>query len=179
MKKILVCGGENEKLSEFLQAHRMAPRFVHEVSAAELAAADAVLFVLLPPGRWEAAARLAAEQRVPVVAVVRAGERAGAEAALAGTGVPVLEYPIRHGSLLMALRISQEMNERLRTLGSENERLKSALSDMKLVDRAKCTLIQYLGMTEAEAHRFIEKRAMDKRLPKREIAMEILKTYEN
>jgi len=34
-------------------------------------------------------------------------------------------------------------------------------------------------MSEAEAHRFIEKQAMDLRVTKREIASRILKTYEN
>ena len=39
-------------------------------------------------------------------------------------------------------------------------------------------LIQYLSMTESQAHRYIEKQAMDMRLPKRAVAESILNTYE-
>ena len=49
---------------------------------------------------------------------------------------------------------------------------------MRLVDRAKCTLVQYLGFTEAQAHRYLEKQAMDMRMTRREVAEEILRTYE-
>ena len=50
--------------------------------------------------------------------------------------------------------------------------------EIRLVDRAKCALIQYLGMSEATAHRYIEKQAMDLRKTKVQIAEGILKTYE-
>ena len=46
------------------------------------------------------------------------------------------------------------------------------------MDRAKCVLIQYLGMTEEQAHRQIEKQAMDTRQTKAAIARAILATYE-
>ena len=46
------------------------------------------------------------------------------------------------------------------------------------MDRAKCVLIQYLNMTETQAHRYIEKQAMDLRTTRRQIAEGILKTYE-
>jgi response regulator NasT len=36
-----------------------------------------------------------------------------------------------------------------------------------------------MKMSEKEAHRYIEKEAMDMRMPKRAIAEGILKTYEN
>ena len=39
------------------------------------------------------------------------------------------------------------------------------------------SLFNALGMTEEEAHRHIEKRAMDERLTRREVASRILSTY--
>ena len=48
-----------------------------------------------------------------------------------------------------------------------------------MVDRAKCALIQYLHMSEPDAHRYIEKQAMDLRITRQEVAEEILKTYES
>ena len=63
-------------------------------------------------------------------------------------------------------------------LKTEKELLESKIRDMKLVDRAKCALMQYLRISEAEAHRQIQKRAMDMRLSQAEVAQDILKTYE-
>ena len=58
-----------------------------------------------------------------------------------------------------------------------NWKMQQKLKDIRIVDKAKCLLIQYEGMTEEDAHRRIEKQAMDRRLPKREIAEEILASY--
>lgn len=52
------------------------------------------------------------------------------------------------------------------------------MDEMSLIDRAKRALMLYLNMSEPTAHRYIEKRAMDMRLTKKEIAKNILKTYE-
>ena len=51
------------------------------------------------------------------------------------------------------------------------------IEEIRLVDRAKCALIQYLSFTEQQAHRHIEKQAMDMHITK-EVALGILKTYE-
>ncbi|MPN53777.1 hypothetical protein SDC9_201443 [bioreactor metagenome] len=48
-----------------------------------------------------------------------------------------------------------------------------------MIDRAKMLLISHLAFSEAQAHRYIEKQAMDMRATKRAIAEEILKTYES
>ena len=50
--------------------------------------------------------------------------------------------------------------------------------EMTLINRAKLALRLYLNMSEPAAHRYIEKRAMDMRVTKKEIAKNILKTYE-
>lgn len=50
--------------------------------------------------------------------------------------------------------------------------------EMQLIDRAKLALMLYLNMSEQTAHKYIEKRATDMRIPKKEIAKNILKTYE-
>ena len=42
------------------------------------------------------------------------------------------------------------------------------------MDRAKCYLIEHKGTSEAEAHRMIEKTAMDTRRDRAEVAAEIL-----
>ena len=42
-------------------------------------------------------------------------------------------------------------------LRQENIKLQKKIEEIRLVDRAKCALIQYLGLTESQAHKYIEK----------------------
>ena len=53
------------------------------------------------------------------------------------------------------------------------------MEEKDIVDRAKVVLIKHLSMTEQQAHRFIEKQAMDMRVNKTAVAEGILKTYES
>lgn len=68
--------------------------------------------------------------------------------------------------------------KRLLQLQNENIKLQNKLEEMRYVDRAKCILIQYLNMTEQQAHRYIEKQSMDMRQSRLITAQKILKTYE-
>jgi response regulator NasT len=52
------------------------------------------------------------------------------------------------------------------------------IADLKFIERAKFVLAEYLSLTEAEAHRYIQKNAMDRRVRQVEVAKDILKTYE-
>ena len=60
----------------------------------------------------------------------------------------------------------------------EYSKLQTKIEESRLINRAKCILIQYLKLTEPQAHRYIEKQAMDQRISKLEVAKNILKTYE-
>ncbi len=55
-----------------------------------------------------------------------------------------------------------------------NRRLQDKLEELRLVDRAKCILIALEGMSEEEAHKYIEKNAMDMRMSKKQIAQKII-----
>ena len=52
------------------------------------------------------------------------------------------------------------------------------MEEIRLVNRAKWLLIDELKMSEPDTHRYIEKQAMDLCVSKREVAEEIIKTYE-
>ena len=52
------------------------------------------------------------------------------------------------------------------------------IEEIRLINRAKWLLIECLSMTEADAHRYIEKQSMDLRVSKREVAESIIKTYQ-
>ena len=55
--------------------------------------------------------------------------------------------------------------------------LKNKIEDIKVIDRAKCCLIEKEKQTEDEVHKYIEKLAMDMRLSRREIADKIIERY--
>ena len=98
-------------------------------------------------------------------------------------GTPAAEVPdgviiLEDGDLLPSLRLILASRRRFLGLRTENAALQNKLSELRLVNRAKCVLIQYLGIGEAQAHRYIEKQAMNRRISRTEIAREILKTYE-
>ena len=55
--------------------------------------------------------------------------------------------------------------------------IEEKMEEIRLVNRAKWLLIEELKMTEQEAHRYIEKQAMDRCVTKRVVAVQILSTY--
>lgn len=59
----------------------------------------------------------------------------------------------------------------------ESAGILTKIDEMRLINRAKCTLIEYLKFTEPQAHRYIEKQAMNNRQTRREVAEKIIKTY--
>ena len=97
---------------------------------------------------------------------------------LGKTGVISLVRPLTKTALGDAVRMLLVANVRVQTLRIENSELKSKLEDEKYVFRAKILLMRALGYTEDQAHKFIEKKAMDNRQSRRKVAMEILKNYE-
>ena len=48
------------------------------------------------------------------------------------------------------------------------------MEEIRLVNRAKWLLIEKQNMTELEAHRYIEKQAMDQCVQRKEIALQII-----
>ena len=94
-------------------------------------------------------------------------------------GVLTLPKPLSRTLFLQALRLLAAMRERMRRAEDRAQSLETRMNEMRIVERAKWVLIEYLKMSEAEAHRYIEKQAMDRRTTRGEIAEGILKTYEN
>lgn len=94
-------------------------------------------------------------------------------------GIMTMAKPLNKALLWNALKMVQVTYKRIKNMQVENQKLIQKIEDVRIIDRAKCILISHLSMTENEAHRYIEKRAMDMRASRREIANEILKTYEN
>ena len=94
-------------------------------------------------------------------------------------GVLTISKPINKSVFWSALSLAKSAQNRIKRVQEENSRLVQKIEDIRIVDRAKCILISYTNMNEEEAHRYIEKQAMDMRSSKRKIAEDILKTYDS
>lgn len=94
-------------------------------------------------------------------------------------GVLVIQKPINKHLFHHYLIFTQCFKERMLSVEKENEKLKNELEEVKIVNRAKLLLMQCLSMTEQQAHRYLEKQAMDLRTSKLTVAKQVIKTYEN
>ena len=99
-------------------------------------------------------------------------------AKLSGTGAVILPKSSPRELAVNSIRCAAAMKNKMDDLRSENKMLRDMVNEMKLVNRAKCVLIEYLKISEKEAHRQIQKRSMDQRVTLTEVAADILKTYE-
>jgi len=93
-------------------------------------------------------------------------------------GVLVVGKPLVRAFFNQAVKFAEVTRNRVLTLKEENINLQLKLEEMKIINRAKCVLIQYLSMSEIQAHKYIEKQAMDMRQSKYRVAKQILKAYE-
>ena len=127
----------------------------------------------------ELASDLAENTSSSVIAVVKNEQEPEFRQSLEPCGIFLLGRPFPHTSFHQALYDAASAHARMQIISRENQRLQMKLIDLRIVNRAKYALIQYLGMTEDQAHKYIEQQAMNHRISKRSAAENILKTYEN
>ncbi len=93
-------------------------------------------------------------------------------------GVITVAKPINRSMLWFSLKMAKASHNRMQKIQKENTKLVERIEDIKIVSRAKSVLISYLNMTEQEAHKHIEREAMDGRLTRRAVAEGVLKLYD-
>ena len=91
------------------------------------------------------------------------------------SGVCVMTWPMEPTILTQTLRNLLLLKK---SMQAQTDQLRSQLQDLKRIQKAKGLLMRQLGMTEQDAHRWIEKAAMDRCVKKREIAETIIRMYE-
>ncbi|WP_122642340.1 ANTAR domain-containing response regulator [Luxibacter massiliensis] len=90
-------------------------------------------------------------------------------------GVLTLRKPVSVTIMKQALDWMRVFKHRLKKLEKKNISLEDKMAEIRIVNRAKWVLIDSMNMSEAEAHRYIEKQAMDRCITRREVAEETLK----
>ena len=102
---------------------------------------------------------------------------AGIHDRVAEYGVFTLPKPISKVTMTHALNWLESARERLRQFEKKTISIEDKMAEIRLVNKAKWLLISELKMSEPDAHRYVEKQAMDRCVSRRCIAEEIIKTY--
>ncbi len=94
------------------------------------------------------------------------------------SGILTLPKPTTKQTLYSTIKILSATRYKLQAMEHETKNLRSKMDEIKTITRAKWILIDQLHMDEPQAHRHIEKQAMDRCVKKVEIANNIIRTYE-
>lgn len=94
-----------------------------------------------------------------------------------GHGVFTLPKPINRQTFITALDFMESAREKIKKMEKKALTFEEKMDEIRLVNRAKWLLISELKMDESQAHRYIEKQAMDKCISKSSVAKDIIKTY--
>ena len=97
---------------------------------------------------------------------------------LLSAGVVTVPKPISIQMISQSLRVLCATRERLRSMRQRQATVEEKIEELRPVNRAKWLLIECLHMTEADAHRYITRQAMEQRRGKKEIAESIIRTYQ-
>lgn len=93
-------------------------------------------------------------------------------------GVYTLPKPVSTQIVEQALKWMASSRERLRRMEKKSTSMEDRMKEIRIVNHAKWLLIEKKQMTEAEAHRSIEKEAMDTGSTRRAIAERIIAELE-
>ena len=94
-------------------------------------------------------------------------------------GIYTIIKPNSTENMYSAVKLLSAMHKKLAKMETKTKKLQEKMQDIKIINQAKIILIQKLNMSEESAHYYIEKQAMDIRLPKSKVAENIIRTYNN
>ncbi len=97
---------------------------------------------------------------------------------VAETNICVVPRPVNRDFFLESVRLLAAERAELRGMAKESNDILMKISEIRLISRAKAALMKYLRFTEPQAHKYIEKQAMNSRCTRREIAEKVLAQYE-
>ena len=92
-------------------------------------------------------------------------------------GILTLTKPTSEGILLQTLRLLCVTRMKRESMREKTKDMKERLEEIRIVNTAKMLLIEHKHISEDDAHRYIEKRAMNLRKSKVKIANEIIDEY--
>ena len=126
----------------------------------------------------EAARRMLADRRVPIVIVTAFPEAELVERAAEAGVFGYLVKPFREQDVLPAIHTARRRFEELQSVRDEAQSLSEALESRKVVERAKGLLMRREGISEEDAYGRIRRASQRTGRPMRDIADAICATLE-
>ncbi len=93
-------------------------------------------------------------------------------------GVMTIIKPFEPFYFYNMMKVAIAMHYKIQALSQQTVKLKTKMEEIRIVNRAKFLLIEKRGMTEQQAHHYLEKEAMDKGLKRITVAQQIVSDYE-
>lgn len=90
-------------------------------------------------------------------------------------GIVVLTKPTTRQNLYTSIKMLSAMRMKMRRMEAKLRRMEEKMQEQKTIDRAKWILVDQRKMSEPDAHRYIEKAAMDRCVKKIRIAEEVIR----
>lgn len=112
-----------------------------------------------------------------IVVIARPEHVPDMQCRLEQSGTLILPKPINRLLLLQTARFALSVRNSLLQLKNERDDLQKRMDERKLLEQAKWLLVDKLSLSEPEAFRLIQKKAMDLRLPQVSVAERIIKKY--
>jgi response regulator NasT len=135
----------------------------------------AILDIKMPGMDGLEAARIINGEKICGVLMLTAfSQREVVEQARDAGALAFLVKPFQKSDLIPAIEVAMGRFRELRSLTGEIDALGEQLEARKVIDRAKGTLIDELGMSETDAFGFIQRTAMSERTRMRDVAERIL-----
>ena len=157
---------ETDVLNDFNEARRLCAERVYNIVIADYADGEGADFAIDISGSLGAVLLLAPPQLFEEVSY-----------RVETSGVLTVNWPSDQFYFYNMIKAAIAVQYKAQILSSQTTKLKVKMEEIRLVNRAKMLLMQNLKMTEQEAHRYIEKEAMDRGLKKTAVAEGIVKTY--
>lgn len=112
-----------------------------------------------------------------VLLLVRGELAAQVAEATGGDGVITLGKPVSRAQIAEAVSVFASVLAKLRRYETEKRDLERRLDELRITSRAKCLLMDQMHLSEEDAHRYLEKQAMDHRMTKLEFAKSVLRLF--
>ena len=112
-----------------------------------------------------------------VLLLVKSEDYAETYDKVAEQGIFLLGKPLSKQTLLATISCMLSAKERMRALTNKVHLVEELFAEIRLTNKAKWLLIGKEGMTEQEAHHYIERQAMDSCTSRKKIALEIISRY--
>ncbi len=91
--------------------------------------------------------------------------------------ITVISKPLNRRIVANAVRLAAANRSELTGMVRETKELFEKTDEIRLINKAKSLLMEYLKFTEPQAHKYIEKQAMNNRKTRKEVAVKVITTY--